>query len=354
MDNKRFKMCNKKNNSYIYMKTRKLKRKNLKSKSRRKKYGGQPKIQPRPPIRDTPERATVFILMLDDEYKLIKDIATDNGIYTFEIYDTTERMHNLPNINNKAHEMQLTEYWNGISREVGLRLFIFYGTSEAFKQNYFIRKIAEIVASDIKPLVCILLGCSTKYISHTLNKQYNKDSCYFIGTQEKVIHHKYDKTSILCTEYDKGFRYINKLEDIYGAREKYMKDFTTRNCKMLTRDNIVKYLMEIKPITNGPKRDEKGRNIPETGVFNKNASFFPMDSLATISDVSDFKDPDYERKYKEWLDKMLIRHIEYDNGDVYDGYAYWNEEWIKSGPGKMTYSDGTIYEGEWENDEPKR
>ena len=398
------------------MKTRKLRRKNLKSKSRRnKKYGGQPKIQHRP-IEETQE-ATVDILMLDYEKDFIKDIFDDdNTILPYSTYDTSERMHNLPEYNDKTKFLRLKKYWNDISREVGLRLFIFYGTLPAFRRKndlnelilteLFRDKIAAMVASDIKPLVCILLGCRTSEIAYALNQAHNiADRCYFIGINETFQHHKYDKTSILCPNGSKIKIPIKKLEDIYGARENFMEEFIARDCKMLKRDNVVQFLMEIKPITNGPQISKAGKVIKNTGVLGRDKSYFSSSRLATITDVSDLKDADYERRYKEWLDKMLIRHIEYENGDVYDGYAYWDFyvgihlKWIKQGPGKMryangdvyegnwnydmldwgkmtysdgsvydgkwflndregrgkmTYSDGTIYEGEWENDEPKR
>lgn len=368
------------------MKTRKLRKKNLKkSKSRRKKYGGQPKIQPRLLMRDTPESATVFILLFEEEIRLTEDISFDYGdeyeneMMQHRIYDISERMHNLPEFNNEAPQIQLNEYWNGISREVGLRLFIFYGTKNVFYYDErFTNKIAEIAASEVKPVVCILLGCSTSNIAYELNRAHNiANRCYFIGINETYYHHKYNKTSVLCRDESLLNEPITKLEDIYGTREKIMKEFTTRRCKMLKRDNIVNFLMEIKPRTNGPQRTAAGKVIKNTGILGRDTSYFPTSRLDNINDVSDFKKEDYERKYKEWLDKMLIRHIEYDNGDIYDGYAYLAEEWIKTetgtmryangdeytgnwyddkreGRGKMTYSDGTIYEGDWENDEPKR
>ena len=386
------------------MKTRKLNKKEFKkSKSRRnKKYGGQPKIQSHLLMRDTPERATIFILMPDYEKEIFE---YRKKMIPYYIYDTSERMHNLPELNNEAHKIQLKEYWNEISREVGIRLFIFYGTITAFDGRMFTDKIPAIVASDIKPLVCILLGCRTSEIAYALNQAHNKDSCYFIGINEMFKYHKYDKTGVLCRDASLLNKPITELVDIYGERENFMEEFTTRRCKMLKRDNVVQFLMEIKPITNGPQISKAGKVIKNTGVLGRDKSYFSSSRLATITDVSDLKDADYERRYKEWLDKMLIRHIEYENGDVYDGYAYWDFyvgihlKWIKQGPGKMryangdvyegnwnydmldwgkmtysdgsvydgkwflndregrgkmTYSDGTIYEGEWENDEPKR
>ena len=373
------------------MKTRKLRRKNLKSKSRRnKKYGGQPKIQHRP-IEETQE-ATVDILMLDYEKDFIKDIFDDdNTILPYSTYDTSERMHNLPEYNDKTKFLRLKKYWNDISREVGLRLFIFYGTLPAFRRKndlnelilteLFRDKIAAMVASDIKPLVCILLGCRTSEIAYALNQAHNiADRCYFIGINETFQHHKYDKTSILCPNGSKIKIPIKKLEDIYGARENFMEEFIARDCKMLKRDNVVQFLMEIKPITNGPQISKAGKVIKNTGVLGRDKSYFSSSRLATITDVSDFKDPDYERRYKIWLDKMLIRHIVYDNGDIYDGYAYWGidedrmdteeedqdsddpdepraphvsaprEIWHKTGQGTMRYANGNVYTGNWGND----
>eukprot|EP00602_Paraphysomonas_sp_CaronLab_P007983 CAMPEP_0185034708 /NCGR_PEP_ID=MMETSP1103-20130426/24814_1 /TAXON_ID=36769 /ORGANISM="Paraphysomonas bandaiensis, Strain Caron Lab Isolate" /LENGTH=656 /DNA_ID=CAMNT_0027571469 /DNA_START=198 /DNA_END=2168 /DNA_ORIENTATION=+ len=46
-------------------------------------------------------------------------------------------------------------------------------------------------------------------------------------------------------------------------------------------------------------------------------------------------------------------HIEYSNGDVYDGEvipATEDKEAVRQGRGKMTFADGTVYEGEWVED----
>lgn len=61
-----------------------------------------------------------------------------------------------------------------------------------------------------------------------------------------------------------------------------------------------------------------------------------------------------ERKFK----KFVKNPTEKQNNDVYILHeGTYNGEWNgdkREGNGKMTYDNGDVYEGEWENDEPKK